>query len=423
MPTINITPHFTTFNSLSLSTSQYNIKSVKGTDPDESKLSIVKYENNSKPPFKHDEYWSHYCRGLIIDVDADKILCVPTPKGIGNNHFKDMLYDLRTKGDVNISVEPLLDGTMINLFNHNDKWTLSTRSIIGAECRWASQKTFKTMFHEILGMDILAFYEQFSKDTSYTFLMRHEDNRIVSKISENALYLVDAHKIDSENHSVHKVDYRKSFGEGGAGFECIPQLYGSVASGDEAIDEVHEKIMHEVGEYLSTNDKYFSQGVCVRLNEYRFNYKSPEYDRVKSLKGNSANPLFIYVDQRYKGLLPEYLKYFPEKLKDYSHYRDKVHIMTQELYDFYCSTFKQKTTSLKTDVPYQLKPLCYELHGLYLQNKKPVHFKMVQEFVNTMVPARLYFVLKFYFTYKKPEEKNTHIHFNELEEGEILEEP
>ena len=189
------------------------------------------------------------------------------------------------------------------------------------------------------------------------------------------------------------------------------------------MDAQYDRIMEITGETLASNDKYYNQGVAVRINEFRFNYKSPEYDRVKSLKGNSANPLFIYVDQRYKGLLPEYLKYFPEKLKDYSHYRDKVHIMTQELYDFYCSTFKQKTTNLKTDVPYQLKPLCYELHGLYLQNKKPVHFKMVQEFVNTMVPARLYFVLKFYFTYKKPEETNTHIHFNEPEEGEILEEP
>lgn len=417
MSSVNIASHFNSFNSLSLSTSQFNIKSKEGKP-----LKIVKYENNAKPVFSKDDYWNHYCRGLIVDVETDKIVCIPTPKGIGNNHFKEVFYEQFEVPGRTISVEPLLDGTMINVYHYEDEWCLSTRSVIGAVCRWSSQKTFKTMFHEILGPNILDFYEQLSKDTCYTFVMRHKDNRVVSHVLENALYLVDAHKIDHENKSPSKVDFRSLFPDStSVGFKCIPQIY----AGEEglSVDAQYDRIMEITGETLASNDKYYNQGVAVRINEFRFNYKSPEYDRVKSLKGNSANPLFIYVDQRYKGLLPEYLKYFPEKLKDYSHYRDKVHIMTQELYDFYCSTFKQKTTNLKTDVPYQLKPLCYELHGLYLQNKKPVHFKMVQEFVNTMVPARLYFVLKFYFTYKKPEETNTHIHFNEPEEGEILEEP
>jgi hypothetical protein len=415
MSSVNIAHYFNSLNSISLSTPQFSCKKKE-----ESPLSIVKYENNAKPAFKIDNYWDHYCRGLIVDLVSEKILCVPTPKSIDNVHLKDILfsqYDKCAEDSLNVTVEPLLDGTMINLY-YNEEWCHSTRSVIGAECRWSSQKTFKAMFQEILGEHILDFYDTLSKDTCYTFLIRHSDNRIISPIVTNSLYLIDAHRIDRDTKSIYKVNIHDM--EVHKAYDCIPPINKFVCAFGK--DDLYERIQTAVKNCENSYDKY-TQGVCVRVNEFRFNYKNDDYGRIKSYKGNSANPLFTYVDQRYKGILPDFLKHFPEKLKEYSRYRDKIHIMTQELYDFYCSTFKQKTTSLKEDVPYQLKPLCYELHGLYLQDKKPVHFKMVQEFVNKMPPARLYFVLKYYFTYTKPEGTTTHIHYGEAEEGEILEEP
>lgn len=415
MSNFNITSHFNSFNS---------IGSFKSTLKKEDSLRIVKYENNSKPDFLKDGYWTHYCRGLIEDTDTNHMVCIPTPKSIDNSHLKDTLFNtLNSSGLVNVSVELLLDGTMINVFYHKDEWKMSTRSIIGAECRWTSQKTFKSMFHEIVGEHLLEFYEQLSKDTCYTFVMRHTDNRIVSPVECNCLYLVDAHKMETvdDEYCITKLNIHEL--EDGCGYNKIPLLYSTNIHSDDNTTTAYERLMNIVKDNMDNNTLYHYQGLVVRINEYRFNFKSAEYNRVKSLKSNSANPLYTYVDQRYNGVLPEYLKYFPEKLKDYSEYRDKIHIMTQELYDYYSSTFKKKTTNLKTDVPYQLKPLCYELHGIYLAEKKPIHFRMVQDYVNKLVPQRLYFVIKFYFTsYKKPQ-NNVHIHFDDLEEGEILEEP
>ena len=402
----NITSHFKNFNSLD---SQEPFKSSSTNS-----LKIVKYKNNAKPEFNRDEYWNHYCRGLIVDMDVNKIVCIPTPKSIDISHLKSTLFD---SGPVQVSVELILDGTMINVFYHNDKWNISTRSVIGGECRWTSNKTFKSMFAEIIGEHLIGFYEQLSKDTCYTFVMRHKENRIVSPVECNCLYLVDAHKFGSDG-SISKLNIHEL--EDGYCYNKIPLLYSIYM--EQVNEELYNNLLDIVYDNMDNNKAYHWQGLVVRINEYRFNYKSEEYKKVKSIKSNSSNPLYTYIDQRYKGILPEYLKYFPEKLNDYAQYRDKIHIMTQELYDFYCSTFKKKTTSLKTDVPYQLKPLCYELHGLYLADKKPIHFKIVQEFVNKLVPQRLYFVMKFYFTYYKPQD-NVHIHFNEIEEGEIMEEP
>lgn len=408
MPHSNITSHFKNFDSLD------SLKPFKSSSTNS--LKIVKYKNNAKPEFNADEYWNHYCRGLIMDMDVNQIICIPTPKSIDISHLKSTLFD---SGAVQVSVELILDGTMINVFYHNDEWKISTRSVIGGECRWTSQKTFKSLFAEIIGEHLLEFYEELSKDTCYTFVMRHKENRIVSPVECNCLYLVDAHKFCSDG-SISKLNIHEL--EDGFCYNTIPLLYSIYMEPGQVNEESYNNILDIVYDNMNNNKEYHWQGLVVRINEYRFNFKSEEYKKVTALKSNSSNPLYTYIDQRYNGLLPEYLKYFPEKQHDYAQYRDKIHIMTQELYDFYCSTFKQKTTNLKTDVPYQLKPLCYELHGLYLADKKPIHFKIVQDFVNKLVPQRLYFVIKFYFTYCKPQD-NVHIHFNEIEEGEIMEEP
>jgi hypothetical protein len=46
------------------------------------------------------------------------------------------------------SLHNLVDGTMINLFNVNNEWLLSTRSNIGCTNKWSQGINFKEMFDE-----------------------------------------------------------------------------------------------------------------------------------------------------------------------------------------------------------------------------------------------------------------------------------
>ena len=48
----------------------------------------------------------------------------------------------------------LIDGTMINLFNINDEWIISTRSEIGGYNKWKGEKSFRKMFDECINFDI-----------------------------------------------------------------------------------------------------------------------------------------------------------------------------------------------------------------------------------------------------------------------------
>ena len=49
-----------------------------------------------------------------------------------------------------------------------------------------------------------------------------------------------------------------------------------------------------------------------------------------------------YIELRKNGNLKEYLKYHPENIKDYSSYRNRIHDLSNQLYDNYknCYIFK-----------------------------------------------------------------------------------
>ena len=417
------TTDFSEFNLSQLSQSpNFKVKETRN-------FSNVKYHENSKPEYSKDEYYKQYCRGVVVNMNTNRVVCVPTAKSIDNTHFKQTFMEYSGT----FTIEELIDGTMINMFwNEEDEdWEITTRTIVGADCRWTSSRSFRDLFYDIIESQFdtkEAFFGQYDKKYCFTFVMQHTDNRIVEPVTSNRLYLVDAHEIvyDEDNKlSVNNV-YKYEF--------MLTQSYphavhtDTTKRDDISKEDLYTLIMEKVSQKVSDYSKSYKQGVCIRLGNHRFNFKSDNYERYKFVKGNSPNPLYTYLNQRYNGLIKEHLKVFKEDLANYNHYRDKVHIMTQELYDYYCSTFKQKTTSLKDDVPYQLKPLCYELHGKYLEDKKPVHFKMVQEFVNKMVPQRMYFVLKFYFTYKIKDKNEKdpvpkHIHFHDDDTDAVLEEP
>ena len=135
-------------------------------------LYIVKY-NKNKADIEDPEIMK--CRGLVCEMETNKIVGVPTFKS------KQIESVLENEEFSNFKCEEFIDGTMINLFYYKggkyDGWLISTRSTIGANCRWTSEKTFSELFNEAKSFD----YEPFDKDYTYTFVLQHPDNRIVQK--------------------------------------------------------------------------------------------------------------------------------------------------------------------------------------------------------------------------------------------------
>jgi len=178
-----------------------------------------------------DDYWKMYCNGAIIDTDLNKVISLSPAKSIILEE-----KDIQNLDIENSEIQHLIDGTMINLFYHNNKWNLSTRSEIGGYNKWNNKKSFKTMFDECV-KDISFNYDNLDKDCSYTFIMRHIDNRNISSIDSNDLFLVEVYRYYENNiergldkiRDSDKIEYPFTIVKSKNTDNCVQNNYGKLS--------------------------------------------------------------------------------------------------------------------------------------------------------------------------------------------------
>ena len=94
-----------------------------------SNISIKEFDNLAifKYITKYDDSAVRACRGLILDKNTKKIVC---QSNSGTLNFEEFI----TKVPINKCViEENLEGTLINLYYHNNRWNVSTKFCINAE--------------------------------------------------------------------------------------------------------------------------------------------------------------------------------------------------------------------------------------------------------------------------------------------------
>ena len=311
------------------------------------------YDNNLIYTDESD-YWKMYCRGAVIDTVKNKIICLPPSKSIDVD-IDDINFD-------NPEVQVLLDGTMINLF-YKDEWIISTRSEIGGYNKWSDKKSFGQMFEDCLDFD----YKLLNKNNSYSFVMRHIDNRNVSPITLNELYLVEVYS------------YR---------YKNVTRLPVTEYPDILKIDNITNlDTLNEISDY------YF-KGYTIKQGKKRYKLINNEYEKVKELKGSYNNDMLHYFELRKNNKLKEYLKYFPEKNKYFLKYRNELHDLSNELYSFYKRIYIHKSIE-KKEIPYYLKPLTRDIHKQYLNTKVPTSWNHIKEYVNSLPSKRLVFALNY----------------------------
>ena len=315
-------------------------------------------------PTSMDETWKLLIRGAIVSSD-NKIVCLPPCKA----------YDLlthegptRSTSDEKISYEHLIDGTMINLFHYNDEWLISTRSEIGGYNKWDNKKSFRQMFDECSKLH----YESLDKNMSYSFVMRHTENRNVSPIKENELFLCEVY--DYSGDTIRRLDQSE-----------YPENNYSVNESYTNQDEFMKK-------YQGPCINFATKGYTIKVASKRYKWINPYFEEVKALKINMNNHLMNYIELRRNGQLKKYLRYFPEHQHIFTNYQEIIHSISNELHTTYKNVFVHKTMERK-DIPFHLKPLIYDIHGLYLETKEPTTWSIVKDYIHTVPTKKLVFAL------------------------------
>ena len=334
------------------------------------------------------------CRSVILNSDNDVVSFAP-PKSIPSDLF---ILKYSEKND-NIIAQEFVEGTMINVF-WNEKigltggWEIATRNTVGANSSFfksSKTKTFRQMFLEAAKENNLVL-ERLNPQYCYSFVLQHPDNRIVVPFHKSELYLVAMYHIDNtdknniiinsiNNISVRNLDWQHSNIK-------FPEIYS------------FEKYSELIEKYASMNTSYNILGVVLYnyATGERCKIRNPVYEQVRNLRGNQPKLQYQYLSLRKEGKVKEFLKFYPENKKDFSLFRDQVHLFTNTLVSNYISCYIKKEKPL-IEFSEQYRNHMFQLHQKYInelrEKKMFITSTIVCNYVNNLHPSLLMFSLNF----------------------------
>ena len=333
------------------------------------------------------------CRSIILN-SANVVVGFAPPKSIPSDTFIKNHPDKTP----HLVAQEFIEGTMINAFwdpsvGLGGGWEISTRNTVGATSSFfkgANRKTFRDMFLEA-AKELNLSLDQLNKDLCYSFVLQHPENRIVVPFQKPDLYLVALYNIKVVDGNTMVMSYPmsdlKNFDWGTAAIK-FPEIYEW-----NTYTELIEK-------YASMNTSYSTLGLVVYNNITceRMKIRNPVYEQVRNLRGNQPKLQYQYLSLRKEGKVADFLKFYPENKKEFSAFRDQVHLFTSTLFANYVSCYIKKEKPLK-EFSDQYRTHMFNIHKIYMdemrEKKLFITNTTVINYVNNLHPSLLMYCLNF----------------------------
>ena len=282
-----------------------------------------------------DNEYCQYLRGLIFNRDTMEILCYGLNGRLDNDKFRD------NNSFDNITVEESIDGTMINLFYYNDTWQVSTKTMINAaDSHFYSKRSFLDLFMDAKGDYDLNTLE---KGYTYTFVLVHPENRIVSNYDKCELVHVHTRNMETLKYEDKDIGIRK------------PIVYNDIKSYNELDTTLETLVYNNEGFMLYNRDDRNVRTKC----------KGKAYNTVKDLRGNHRNNLYRILELRKENdrdKYKEYFNFYPEFKDDDYFLSSEIKNIITDILTIYNSVKKDKVF---VEIPQHLKTPIYDLHQFY----------------------------------------------------------
>lgn len=334
-------------------------------------------------------------RSVVLN-SANMVVSFAPPKSIPSDQF----IQKYTEDCGNVEAQEFVEGTMINVFwdttiGLTGGWEITTRNTVGATSsfyKYPGCKTFRTMFLETAKSNNLDL-DRLDKVNCYSFVLQHPENRIVVPFAKPQLYLVAVYQIYNNDdkitvHTYNVEEYEYYFNVILSSSVMFPQIYKFTT-----YKELIEK-------YASMNTDYNILGVVLynRLTHERAKIRNPVYELVRNLRGNQPKLQYQYLSLRLEGKVKDYLKFYPENKKEFSSFRDQVHLFTETLYSNYVSCYIKKEKPL-AEFSDQYRTHMFNIHQQYMnelrEKKMHVTNTFVIKYVNKLHPSLLMYCLNY----------------------------
>jgi hypothetical protein len=323
-------------------------------------------------------------------------VCFSPPKSIPTDEF---IKKYPNKTDAIVAQE-FVEGTMINVFwdeniGLSGGWEIATRNTVGATSGFyksTNSKTFRTMFLEAAQENNL-YLNNLNPAYCFSFVLQHPENRIVVPFNKARIYLAAVYNIDNtEPNNIrvysYNMDEMRMLNWMNADIK-FPQTYN--------LDSYTELI----NQYASMNTSYDVLGFVLYNTQTgeRSKIRNPVYEQVRALRGNQPKLQYQYLTLRKQNKVKDFLTYYPENKRNFSEYREQLHLFTNTLFMNYISCYIKKEKPLK-QYSEQYRTHMFELHKLYITSLREkslvVNNRTVIDYVNNLQTTLLMYCLNFH---------------------------
>ena len=281
-------------------------------------------------------------------------------------------------------IQEFVDGVMIGMFwdKYSSSWRIHTRSMLDAGCRYYSQtKTFKQLFD-----DANADFSTLLINTgmSYTFVLQHPENRIVTPTKGPVLYCVQQTHVNAEG-TVTTMEPAPSV------FTCA-----NVLAPKSYILQTPNDIWSKIA--MLNLEVPTAQGLVIKdlLTGDRYKVRTLIYNTIRQMRGNSPRRDYTWLTLWRNNTLRDYTIMYPEERMEAEGLVNKWKAVTNSVFHIYTDVFKARSMN-KADIPPKFRPLVYGLHNLYMESLKPaqksVDWKTTLAYMNARDVAQMLFVI------------------------------
>ena len=411
--------HLNLNDALNSSNDYFNIKKYTFNN---NEYDIIKYDKEKlKNIENNDDIYKILSKYRSIIVRNNKVVVFSPQKSLNFEKFKNKYNNLSECWS-----EDFVDGTMINVFydNINSCWEIATKSTVGGnivffndiknytffdsdkQYEYYNNITFRTMFFETCNANNFDL-NNLDKNYSYTFVMQHPFNRIVTPITKPLLYLIKVYKIDNTNFpnvNIIEKNIEKI---------CNSPPYIFINTGIQFINKYSINTTLEDLYLYNTNKQcpYYCLGsIIYNIDGTRTKIRNVNYEEVRKLRGNQPKLQYNYLSLKKDNRIKEFLHYYPEHMIIFNKFKLLIYNYTNELFSNYIECFIKKQKHLK-DYDFQYKNHMYHLHQKYINELKPqnkfVDKKVVIDYINDLHPAQQMFVINYKYNSKNNQTTET----------------
>jgi len=382
--------------------------------------------------------------GVVVDIEEflEGTMVIYNPRlALFNKTCDDNVVNLVDEADVVEDNKDVVVDSKSKYVRRKREFQISTRKSMGTSYFNNPGFSFQDMWNDtntLNNNDFSVFDSDLDKWKQYglVFTLQHPENRIVSPYIEKRNVLVGCYKFGDT--SVNKGKFDKLFMnilnlgdklDTDESFEVgfmaltdnlvesvdvstmqsmlkevgivvdIPKTYGSLIYNN--LDVFNTEVKHHLDECQQFDIGVILYNKCTGM---RSKMRNSEYSELLELKGSgpitisdkNKEQLFkVYwnLRQRKDGSIKRFLQIFDNTDLIYTNifdwYKNCVHDITHKLFVEYLNAFVDKNKD-KQDILYEFKPLCGELHKLYLSTRAPTTKDKVIQFVNNLPFYQVY---------------------------------